>query len=94
MSPREARSKPRAEAPQETKDSSCCCRFQFSDGFLIDTVTGELWRYNETAGALVAIPRVEAKTADPANRQQIVDQMQKAMDARAEMWAAVNSLFT
>ena len=91
MSPRGTRATGKA-APENA--SACCCRFEFSGGFLLDKVTGELWRFNETAGALVAIPRVEATSADPASRQQIVDQLQKAMDARAEMWASVTSLFS
>jgi hypothetical protein len=71
--------------------TSCCGRFQFTEGFLLDTVTGELWQFNKAAGALIAVPRVD--TAAGQNDNQLINErLQKAADAYAQILAAINTL--
>lgn len=72
--------------------ASCCARFQFSEGFLLDTVTGELWRFNQTAGTLVAVPRVSTTNAGQADHQLIDENMQKAANALAQAYASILNL--
>lgn len=68
----------------------CCGRFQFTEGFLLDTVTGELWQFNKAAGALIAVPRVGVDTATGQTDNQLINErLQKALDARAQAWEAI-----
>jgi hypothetical protein len=71
--------------------ASCCGRFQFTEGFLLDTVTGELWQFNKAAGALIAVPRVDT-TAGQTDIQLINERLQKAADSYAQILAAINTL--
>jgi hypothetical protein len=71
--------------------TSCCGRFQFTEGFLLDTITGELWQFSKAAGALIAIPRVDA-AAGQGDNQLINERLQKAADAYEQMLAAVDTL--
>jgi hypothetical protein len=71
--------------------TSCCGRFQFTEGFLLDTVTGELWQFNKAAGALIAVPRMDTATGQ-TDIQRINERLQKAADAYAQMLEAINIL--
>jgi hypothetical protein len=86
---------PPKDAPgaADARAASCCNRFQFTEGFLLDTVTGELWQFNTAAGALLAIPREDTAAAGgQVDHQLINERLQKAADAYAQMLAAINTL--
>lgn len=83
--------KPARDGEHTGADASCCGRFQFSEGFLLDTITGDLWRFNAAVGALVEVRRLASGDEAQANSQ-IMENLQKAADAYAQMLAAVNIL--
>lgn len=81
----------RAEQPADDgMTKPCCRRFEFTDGFLLDTVTGQLWRFDNTAGVLLAVPRLDTVAAVQATGQAIMDKFQKAVDAYAQMLSITN----
>lgn len=45
--------------------ATCCDRYRFSDGFLVDGVTGLAWRFDESQKAFVEVPRKPAKEKLP-----------------------------
>ena len=58
----QANKPPANSAPQTT---ACCDRYRFNDGFLIDGVTGLVWRFDESQKAFVEVLRKPAKEKLP-----------------------------
>jgi hypothetical protein len=71
---------------------TCCRRFQFADGFLLDTVTGKLWQFDKPAGVLFAVPRLDTVAAVQAAGQSLLDKFQEAADAYAQILSATDIL--
>jgi hypothetical protein len=51
--------------PPPTPQATCCDRYRFSEGFLVDGVTGLAWRFDEAGKAFVEVPRKPAQEKLP-----------------------------
>jgi len=58
----DARAQP---VPPPTPQATCCDRYRFSEGFLVDGLTGLAWRFDEGAKAFVEVPRKPAEEKLP-----------------------------
>jgi len=65
--------------PQQSK-ATCCDRFRLTDGFLVDGVTGLVWRFDETQKALVEVPRKPAEEKRPLIKAILEAQLQNVRD--------------
>jgi hypothetical protein len=46
-------------------EATCCDRYRFNDGFLVDGVTGLVWRFDESKKAFVEVTRKPAEEKLP-----------------------------
>lgn len=47
------------------REATCCDRYRFDDGFLVDGVTGQAWRFDELKKAFIEVPRKPAEEKLP-----------------------------
>jgi hypothetical protein len=47
------------------REATCCDRYRFNDGFLVDGVTGLAWRFDDSKKAFVEVPRKPAEEKLP-----------------------------
>lgn len=47
------------------REATCCDRYRFNDGFLVDGVTGLAWRFDESKKAFIEVPRKPAEEKLP-----------------------------
>jgi hypothetical protein len=56
---------PAQPAPPPTPQATCCDRYRFSEGFLVDGVTGLAWKFDDGEKAFVEVPRKPAEAKLP-----------------------------
>jgi len=66
--------------PAGPRATTCCDRYTFSDGFLVDGVTGLVWRFDERQKALVEVPRKPAEEKQPLIKALLEAQLQNIRD--------------
>lgn len=59
---------------------SCCQRFRFADGYLVDGVSGEMWRLNTRDNVLEEIPRRSSKATTEARKALLEMQLQQVKE--------------
>jgi hypothetical protein len=67
-------------ASQLGRATPCCDRYRFSDGFLVDGVTGLVWRFDQGQKALIEVPRKPAKEKQPLIKALLEAQLQTVRD--------------
>ena len=60
--------------------AACCDRYRFNDGFLVDGVTGLVWRFDERQKALVEVPRKPAEEKRPLIKALLESQLENVRD--------------
>lgn len=73
------------------RPAPCCDRYRLNDGFLVDGVTGLVWKFDESRNALVEVPRMPAEHKKPLLNAMLAARLHTARSEFENAWAVAAS---